>query len=299
MSGKFKLSDFKFFNTTKAVDMDKSDLVRYFRKDELEMFYNHPNFNERFKTYTPTITAFIHELRENKNVSSSKTIYYIKKYIINLDLDKENKNTNKILHIIYLFLDNKNADLDVFFKYVDREYDIPEIDNQDEHIRIDQDFNRLYDKRATFHDIKLDQLFKVLDYPEKEYLNNILMCDHGFDNFKFLFENKIRVHFNILIDYCINGQIDPILFDQEVFERLHNGKDYYSALIYTLLTNTNKEIAKYIKVLVQNEKYNLVKDMIEYDLIEDVVTIDINSSDEEIIKSIESIKNLRKVAVYS
>ena len=102
-----------------------------------------------------------------------------------------------------------------------------------------------------------------------------------------------------MIDYCINGQIDPILFDQEVFERLHNGKDYYSALIYTLLTNTNKEIAKYIKVLVQNEKYNLVKDMIEYDLIEDVVTIDINSSDEEIIKSIESIKNLRKVAVYS
>ena len=69
--------------------------------------------------------------------------------------------------------------------------------------------------------------------------------------------------------------------------------------MYTLLTNKNTEIAKLVKILVHNNEYSLIKDMINYNLFDDVVNIDINTNDNEIIRSIENIKNLKKVTVYN
>lgn len=268
----------KVFNS-KEPELDKSELVPYFRKEEIDIFFNHPDFKEKYKLYSTTINAFIHEVRKNKK--AIETIDIIKKYIINLEPDT-------MLKIIYLYINNKD-EKDIF-DIIDRKFELGKYFIPiEERIRIDQDYNLYKTGRETFNEKPLDTLFTTLNYPEKVYLNNLLKSQGGFNALKKLFDGRYFGNFELLLRLLNNKSVDYDILSDYVVE--HLDEDQFRELVFTLLTNENKEIANYTKVLIENNRFDLINDMLDMNLFGDIVYINADLSDDiGIIKSIEDLK---------
>ena len=280
---------FKFkFLKSKDEELDKSELVPYFRKEEIDIFFNHPDFRKKYREHTPTINAFIHEVRKNKK--AIETIDIINKYIINLE-------TPQMLKIIYLYLNN--LDEKDIFDIIDRKFELGKYYIPiEERLSIDQDYNLYKTGRETFNDLPLDSLFPTLNYPEKIYLNNLLKSDGGFDVLKKLFDGRYKGNFEMLLRLLNKKEVDYDILRNFVVE--HLSEDEFRELVFTLLTNKNKYIADYTKVLIENNRFDLIRDMIEMDLIKDDVYLPVDiSNDKAVIKSIEDLKKKQLVNNYN
>ena len=283
---------FKFkFLKSKDEELDKSELVPYFRKEEIDIFFNHPDFRKKYREHTPTINAFIHEVRKNKK--AIETIDIINKYIINLE-------TPQMLKIIYLYLDNTDEERTDFFTIIDKTYEIGNYSVPvEDKIAIDQRYNSLRIDGQTFNDILLDELFTTLDYTQKNYLNDLLSVEGGLDALKQLFNDRYKGNFNMLLRLLNNRSVDYKILNKDVTDNLD--EDQFRELVFTLLNNENTEIAKYVKVLVSNNRFDLIKDMLEYNLVSDIININVNKqelSDETLIQSIEDLKQKQLTTNY-
>ena len=268
--------------------IDYSELVPYFKKNELDLFVYNQEFISKYKKHTYEINKFISEVRKFKK--PVETVDIINKYIILLNEKEMDDN-------ITLFLSKQEHLRRDFFRIFDKKYGY---DKTEDIITREQNAQEAYKMNKTgnetFNNIPLDDLFDSLDVDTKEYLVQVLATPGAFDIIKQLFEERYHASFMYLLKLLSRAGIDGVLLDEQFLSYL--GFEEYRELILTLSSNKNGEVTRYIKILINNQRFDLVKDMLEMNLMSDIITININNeelNDMTIIQSIENLKIKRLV----
>ena len=260
-------------------------------KDLQDELINNQDFKDKYNNNSSLIEAFIYEL--TKNYKKDEITKLINKYIIKFD-------ENSLREIIMLYLDLSPEDkLDKkFFKYYDEEHKLNKTEDElnREH-EIDAAYNRLKKGTESFHDIPLDSLYKILDYKEREFINSLLINKNGWKAFLSLFEERYHANFQSLIKLLNKALIDGTIINEDTLNIL--GEDNFNELTFTLLSNHNLEVAKHIKTLINNNRYDLIEYMISSNLIGDQVFIDSinvdNLNDKALIERLETIRVKKQI----
>ena len=232
--------------------------------DERQLLVGDKDFVVKYDRNSESITTFLFEVNKYyKNIEVKKMI---KKYIIS--------SSEKVLCdviLLYLNLDEEQKKDKSFFVYIDEKYNLVEKTEEQlnrEH-EIDRTYNNLKTGKETFHEIPLNDLYKLCGYKEKEIINTLLNNKGGWEAFKFLFEERYHGNFKQLMELLSRELVDGEIINEDV--KLNLGDENFEVLVLTLLSNQNLEIAKHIKTLIKNRRYDLIIDMIEEKLVGDVV----------------------------
>lgn len=277
----------KLFKTN-SFDKLFPELVPYIKTDdEKERLVNDKEFIEKYQRNINIISTFLYEVNKyHKNVEVKKII---KKYIISMD---EIKLVDVVL--LYLGLSDEDKQEKKFFILYDKKYNIEDktVEELNKEHDIDRKYNNIKTGRETFHKLTLDSLYNTCGYPERELLNTILSNRGGWDTFRFLFEERYHANFRQLLQLLNKALIDGEIINEEV--RFNLGDNRFEELIFTLLSNTNLEVAKHVKTLTKNRRYDLLINMINENLLGDVVFINtINQEDLNEREFISKLENMR------
>jgi hypothetical protein len=277
----------KLFKTN-SFDKLFPELMPYIKTDEeRELLTSDKEFIEKYQRNINIISTFLYEVSKYHKSMEVKKI--IKKYIISLD-------DIKLVDVILLYLNLSDEDKQEkeFFILYDKKYGLE--DKTEEQLNKEHDIDRRYNNiktgKETFHDLTLDSLYNTCDYPERELINSILSQRGGWDAFKFMFEDRYHANFKQLLKLLNKALVDGDIINEEVKVTL--GERYFEELIFTLISNHNLEIAKHVKTLIKNRRYDLIVNMIRENLLGDVVFINtINQeelNDKELISRLENLR---------
>ena len=277
----------KLFKTN-SFDKLFPELVPYIKTDaERELLANDKDFIDKYQRNSIIISTFLFEVNKYyKNIEVKKLI---KKYIISLD---ETRLVEVIL--LYLGLTEEDKEDRQFFIIYDKKYHLE--DKTEEQLNKEHDIDRRYNNfktgRETFNGISLDTLYNTCDYPERELINSIITQHGGWETFTSLFEEKYKANFKQLLQLLNSALVDGEIINKEV--QYNVGDEMFVELVFTLLSNHNLEIAKHIKTLIKNKRYDLIINMIQDNLLGDVVFINtINQAelnDKELISRLETLR---------
>ena len=277
----------KLFKTN-SFDKLFPELVPYIKTDaERELLANDKDFIDKYQRNNIIISTFLFEVNKYyKNIEVKKLI---KKYIISLD---ETRLVEVIL--LYLGLTEEDKEDRQFFIIYDKKYHLE--DKTEEQLNKEHDIDRRYNNfktgRETFNGISLDTLYNTCDYPERELINSIITQHGGWETFTSLFEEKYKANFKQLLQLLNSALVDGEIINKEV--QYNVGDEMFVELVFTLLSNHNLEIAKHIKTLIKNKRYDLIINMIQDNLLGDVVFINtINQAelnDKELISRLETLR---------
>ena len=277
----------KLFKTN-SFDKLFPELVPYIKTDaERELLANDKDFIDKYQRNNIIISTFLFEVNKYyKNIEVKKLI---KKYNISLD---ETRLVEVIL--LYLGLTEEDKEDRQFFIIYDKKYHLE--DKTEEQLNKEHDIDRRYNNfktgRETFNGISLDTLYNTCDYPERELINSIITQHGGWETFTSLFEEKYKANFKQLLQLLNSALVDGEIINKEV--QYNVGDEMFVELVFTLLSNHNLEIAKHIKTLIKNKRYDLIINMIQDNLLGDVVFINtINQAelnDKELISRLETLR---------
>ena len=273
---------------TKSFDKLFPELVPYIKTDdEREQLVNDTEFIDKYQRNINIISTFLYEVRKyHKSIEVKKII---KKYIISLD-------DERLVDVILLYLNLTDEDKQEkeFFIIYDKKYHLEDKSEEElnrEH-EIDRRYNNIKSGREVFHGLTLDSLYNTCEYDERDTINSILANKNGWETFAFLFEERYHANFKQLMALLNRALVDGTIINEEV--RLSLGDDMFEELVFTLLSNHNSEIAKHIKTLIKNRRYDLIINMIQDNLLGDVVFINtINQeelNDKELISKLETLR---------
>ena len=264
------------------------ELMPYIKTDEeRQLLASDKEFIDKYQRNSAIISTFLFEV--NKYYKNMEVKKIIKKYIISLD-------DVKLVEVILLYLnltDDDKKDKQFFVLY-DKKYNLE--DKSEEELNKEHEIDRRYNNIKTgtemFHEYTLDSLYNTCEYPKRELINSILSHRGGWDTFKFMFEERYHANFRQLLQLLNKALIDGEIINEEVKDSI--GDNMFEELIFTLLSNHNLEIAKHIKTLVKNRRYDLIVNMIQDNLLGDVVFINtINQEDLNEKEFIYKLENMR------
>lgn len=282
-----------FKKKTKKVEFKKAfpAFLPYIIETDKHIFTSNESLVTKYDKNSAFISSFIFELK--KDYKDTEITDIIKKYFINLS-DVE------LVSMIstYLSLDIQDKEEKKFFVYYDEKHNL--IDGDEDYIDEEELNNRFYIACGfdTYNGIPLKDIYETLDLKCKLYLVRMLENSGSFKAFKSIFEYNYKANINLLIRLLMNKNIDTTLFNLDV---LNNLDDYhYKELIYTLLSNSNVEISRYVKVLINKSRYDILSNMISFKLLSDHIFVSIFDfkkdkvlSDDDIINTFERTKNKR------
>ena len=279
-----------FKNKQKQLSFKKifAAFIPYIHENEWIMFTSNQELVDKYSRHSAFISSFLFELKKNYSVNEISEI--IKKYFILLS-DEE-----LVLFIdLYLGLSENDKKEKKFFNYVDEKFNIVDIEIDEE------DLNNRFHVAAEFgsyRGLPLKSLYDGLDIESKTFLVSLLENKASFSAFKQLFEENCAINFNSLLRLLMNKGIDTSLMNTDMIAKL--GFNNFKELIYTLLGNDNLEIARYVKVLVANNRFDLLKIMIASKTLSDDIFVnsygikdDVLLSDKDIINKFEFVKTRR------
>ena len=272
-------------------------LMPYIKTDaEKQLLVSDKDFIDKYDRNSESITTFLYEVNKNyKNIEVKKMI---KKYIIS----SSEKELREVI-LLYLNLNEEDKKDKSFFVYFDETHGLVEKTEEElnEEHRIDREYNNFKTGLETFHGIKLDELYQLCPYPERKLIISILKNKGGWEVFTHIFEQRYHANFKQLITLLTKALVDGDIMNEDVKLNLdkHKDDDYFEELVFQLLSNHNLEIAKHIKTLIKNRRYDLIIDMIEDKLIGDEVFINTINQEEldakDLITKLETMRVKRPI----
>ena len=243
----------------------------------------------KYDKYCNTIEYFMIEIAKYHSDEEVKNI--INKYIIPLD--------GKVLLELmtdYLRLSADDKLSKKYFKFYDEKHNMVEISDADakEEKMLDDKFVKL-NTNKFFNNIPLTELYRVLDLHCKRYFISVLEKEECYIGLIELFENQQSIHFKSLIKLLIRKSIDSCILNYSITDEMD--ESLYREMVFTLMANNNVEIARYVKVLIENNRFDILNDLVIRNLLSDNIftsTFGINNerklSDIEIINAFERVR---------
>ena len=162
---------------------------------------------------------------------------------------------------------------------------------------IEERFNSLSTGAESFKGAKLKSLYQGLNTCEKEYVNQLLETK-SFDLLDKLFVNY-NSSFKSLINVLINSDIDKEILNHDVIKSF-NSDNHFIYLTYMLYEIEDSSIAiKNIKKIIKADRYDLLIDLINENLIAGLNKIDIEDINviekDDLFRYLKSITTLSKI----
>lgn len=282
---------FSMFTKTKKFDVIFPSFVPYIKsKDEQDEFTNNLTLIDKYNKNKNLIDAFLNEVA--KFHKHNKIYKFIFKYFKELD----NVKLSSFL-MLYLNLSEKDKKDGKFFEYYDDKNGLSEKSEDDVklEIELDKEYESIKTGEEKFAGEDLDIFYKISSIEDKKFIVSLLR-NNGWDTFVSIFEDRYRTNFKQIVILLNLSLIDGSIINQQLESVL--GENMFKQLVYSLLSNRNLEIAKYIKTLIQRNRFDLIIGLIEDDLISDEVFINIitnEKDDENIISLLEGIKVKKQI----